>query len=251
MWQQIRALAWVHFRSVRNRFPRTGWGTILIWFLSLLWYGLFAGLGALLAFAIPAVGLATLRIAVPLALIAILVYWQVFPLATLSGGWSLQMGKLRVYPIKLSALFTIEVCLRLTTSPEAIVVLIGAAIGLARHPGIPVLSALALLLFIPLNLSLSIGFREALMRSGRSKRFRELRPLLFVMLAIAPQFLVRTEARRFFETLYASAGRDSRHALARMDRFEPGRVLFLRCPIGPWLARRGLHLCSMAVCQVS
>ncbi|HEX4230194.1 MAG TPA: hypothetical protein VHZ07_16080 [Bryobacteraceae bacterium] len=199
MWQQIRTLAWVHFRSMRNRFPRTGWGTILIWFLSLIWYGLFAGLGALLAFAIPVVGLATLRMAVPLALIAILVYWQVFPLATLSGGWSLQMGKLRVYPIKLSALFTIEVCLRLTTSPEAIVVLIGAAIGLARHPGIPVISALVLLLFIPLNLFLSIGFREALMRSGRTKRFRELRPLLFILLAIAPQFLARTEARRFLK----------------------------------------------------
>lgn len=207
MWQQIRTLAWVHFRSVRNRFPRTGWGTILIWFFSFLWYGLFVGLGGLLAFVLPIFPLATLRLAVPLALIAILVYWQVFPLATLSGGWSLQMGKLRVFPIRLSALFTIEVCLRLTTSPEAIMVLIGGAIGLARHPGIPVVSALALLLYIPFNLFLSIGFREALMRSGRTKRFRELRTLVFVLLIIAPQFLARTEARRFLRPYLTTLAR--------------------------------------------
>lgn len=199
MWQQIRALAWVHFRSTRNRFPRTGWGTILVWFLSFLWYGMFTALGVLLALVVPEIDIGTLRFALPMTLIGILIYWQVFPLATLSGGWSLQMGKLRVYPIKLSALFTIEVCLRLTTSPEMIVFLIGGAVGLARHPGLPLWAAFALLLYIPFNLLLSIGFREALMRSTRKKRFRELRPLLVICLAITPQFLARPEARRFLD----------------------------------------------------
>jgi len=199
MWQQIRALAWVHFRSLRNRFPRTSWGTILVWFFTLLWYGMFLGMGGMLAFLLPVAPLALLQSAVPIALIVILLYWQIFPLATLSAGWSLDMAKLRVYPIKLSALFTIDFILKLTTSPEAIMVVIGGTVGLARHPHIPVVSALALLLFIPFNLLLSIGFREALTRSGRSKRFREIRTLLFIFLMIAPQFLARTEARRFLQ----------------------------------------------------
>ena len=184
---------------MRNRFPRTSWGTILVWGISIIWYGLFVGLGVLLAFVIPMAPLVDLKWAVPIALITILVYWQVFPLATLSGGLSLQMGKLRVYPIQLSALFTIEMCLRLTTSPEAIAVLLGGAIGLARHPAIPAISAMVLLLFIPFNLLLSIALRESLMRSGRTKRFRELRTLVIIVFAIAPQFVLRTQARHYLK----------------------------------------------------
>ncbi|MGC2660464.1 MAG: hypothetical protein WA324_21125 [Bryobacteraceae bacterium] len=229
MWPQIRALAWVHFRSMRNRFPRTGWGTILIWFLSLLWYGLFVGLGTLLAFALPLIDLKTLRIAIPLALIAIMIYWQIFPLATLSGGWSLQMGKLRVYPIKLSALFTIEVFLRLTTAPEAIAVLLGGVIGLARHPHVPFAGALALLLFIPFNLFLLIGLREALMRSGRNKKFRELRPLIFILFAITPQFIARPPIR---------------------DYLKPYAIAVARVPATPWREWTALSLGSFSLLSV-
>ena len=42
MWQQIRAITWAQFRIARNHLPRTSVGSVLMWMLSLFWYGIYA-----------------------------------------------------------------------------------------------------------------------------------------------------------------------------------------------------------------
>src|SRR5947209_10038833 len=134
MWDHMQAIAWAQFRTSRNHLPRTSIRSLLLWLLTLLWYGLFVGLGLGLAMALPRVPLPELREAVPAALLAIFVFWQFIPLLTLSTGWSLQLNKLRVYPVSDPALFWIEVILRITTAPEMIPVVIGGMLGLMRNP---------------------------------------------------------------------------------------------------------------------
>lgn len=192
MWQQIRAIAWAQLRTSRNHLPRTNVGAVLLWLLSLVWYGVFAALGVLLAVLLPRASLDTLREWLPIGLLGVFAFWQLIPLFTLSTGWSLQLNKLQIYPVSNSALFGIEVLLRFTTAPEMVLVLAGAFIGLMRHPHIPILSPLYLLLFIPLNLFLSLAIRNLLLYSFKRNRFREIFAILLISIGVLPQFLIRT-----------------------------------------------------------
>src|SRR6185503_14234594 len=99
---------------------------------------------------------------VPLGLAGVCAYWQFFPMVSASLGASLDMRKLRVYPIPHRHLFFVEVLLRLTTAIEMLIALAGGAIGLARNPeaGGPAAiprTFLALLLFAVFNLLLASG----------------------------------------------------------------------------------------------
>ncbi len=196
MLQQIRAIAWAQFRTMRNHLPRTNVGTVLLWALSLLWYGMYAALAVFFAIALPDFSLEIIRQWLPVALLAVFAFWQIVPLFTLSTGWSLQLNKLQIYPVSNAALFGIETLLRVTTAPEMILVLMGGMAGLLRHPGIPLLLPLFLLLFIPLNLFLSLGIRELILHSFERNRFRELFAVLIISITVVPQLLARTALGR-------------------------------------------------------
>ena len=117
MW---RAIVWAQFRILRNRFPRTSFGSVLMAGVSLLWQGAFATFGVFLALGIPGLSRSFLELWLPAGLLLAFVYWQTIPLLTLSAGWSLQLSKLQIYPVSHSALFGIEVLLRISSSPEVI-----------------------------------------------------------------------------------------------------------------------------------
>src|SRR5690348_12781187 len=165
MWPQIFAIGWAQFRIMRNHLPRTSVGTALAALLSVLWYGMYAGVGAAIAVGLRGVPIHILQDWLPVGLLCVFLFWQVFPLFTLSTGWSLQLNKLQVYPVSKSALFAMEVALRLSTAPEMIFVLVGTMIGLLRHRDVPVFAPFLLLLYIAFNLLLSLVLRELLLHS--------------------------------------------------------------------------------------
>ena len=92
MNEQIRAILWAQFRTIRNYLPRTGWGTILTALLSAMWYGVFVSIAVSIGLAIPDVPVATLELLFPIGLLAVLLFWQIFPVMTLSSGWSLEQA---------------------------------------------------------------------------------------------------------------------------------------------------------------
>jgi ABC-2 type transport system permease protein len=192
MSSQILAILWAQFRIFRNRLPRTNVGSVLAGLVGLLWYGLFIGIGIEFAFAIPHLSLPQLRDSLPVGLLGILLFWQVVPLFTLSTGWSLQLNKLQVYPVSNSAFFGIEVLLRITTAPEMILVMLGGLAGLLRYPALSFFPPLLGLLFIPLNLFLSLAIREVILHSFERNRFRELFAILIISISVVPQMLLRT-----------------------------------------------------------
>jgi hypothetical protein len=192
MIEQIKAIVWAQFRVMRNHMPRTGVGGVVMWIVTALWYCMFIGLAWLAATSIPALPMEVLRQALPIALLALFLYNQTIPLLTLSTGWSLQINKLMVYPIRNSALFGLEVLLRITSAPESIVVLLGGVVGLARRSDVPVIAALGLLLFIPINLFFQLAVRDFLAHAFERNRFREIITVFFVSIGILPQLLIRT-----------------------------------------------------------
>ena len=192
MNQQILAILWAQLRVSRNHFRRTTFGAVLSWIVTALWYSLFVALAVLAAITIPELSMKTLRAGLPIALLVLFLYNQTIPLLTLSTGWSLQINKLQVYPIRASALFGLEVLLRVTSTPEFFVVVMGGMIGLLRRPDVPVAGALCLVLFIPFNLLLQLAAREFILHAFQKNRFREILTILFVSIGVLPQLLIRT-----------------------------------------------------------
>lgn len=192
MSHQLRAILWAQFRITRNHLPRTSAGSVLVWALSLLWYALFVVFGVFLAIAIPSAPVPNLRAWISLGLLAVFLYWQIVPLFTLSSGWSLQLNKLQIYPVSTASLFGIEVLLRITSSPEMLPVLIGAAVGLARHHAIPWWAAAMPLLFIPLNLFLQLAIRDFILHAFERNRFREIFAIVLISIAVIPQLVLRS-----------------------------------------------------------
>ena len=209
MWQQILAIAWAQFRITRNHLPRTTFGGALMWFLSLLWYGVYTAAAVALAMRLPDVPLPQLQHWLPVGLFGVFLFWQIVPLFTLSTGWSLQLNKLRVFPVSDSALFGIEVLLRVTSAPEMLIVLGGALVGLSRHPGIPLLAPLFLLLYIPFNLFLQLAIRDLILYSFERNRFRELFAALIISISILPQLLSRTKLGHILTPYFFATARGS------------------------------------------
>ncbi|MGI9072995.1 MAG: hypothetical protein ACR2JB_17200 [Bryobacteraceae bacterium] len=207
MWPQVSAIAFAQFRIMRNHLPRTNVGSVLMWLLSTLWYGMFAAFGVSLAVALPRTPFVVVQEWMPVGLLSVFLFWQLIPLFTLSSGWSLQLNKLQIYPVSNGALFGMEVLLRLSTAPEMILVLVGTMIGLQGNPDVPTFAPSLLLLYIPFNLFLSLAVRELLLHSFERNRFRELFAILLVSLAVLPQILLRTEAGRKLQPYLFSASK--------------------------------------------
>ena len=204
---QILAIAWAQFRIMRNHLPRTNAGSIMTWLVSMLWYGMYAGFGTALAIGLPGVSLIAIQKWLPVGLLGVFLFWQLVPLFTLSSGWSLQLNKLQIYPVSDSALFGLEILLCLTTAPEMILVLVGAMIGLVRHPNVPLYAPFFLLVYIPFNLFCSLAIRELLLHSFERNRFRELFAILLISIGVLPQLLLHTQAGRKFQPYFLSTSK--------------------------------------------
>src|SRR5436305_3363227 len=190
MWGPLSAIFWAQFRTTRNRLFRSSWGSVLCSFLGLLWYGLLLAWGIGLALVLPSAALKEVENWAPACLLGVFLFWQSVPLFTLSTGAALQLNRIQIYPVPRGALFGIEVLLRLTGSPEMVLLLAGAWIGLLRHPALSPISAMCLLFFLPINLFFSLAIREAVLHSFERNRFRELFAVVMISIGIIPQFLL-------------------------------------------------------------
>jgi ABC-2 type transport system permease protein len=191
--KHARAILWAQWRTLRNFYPRGGvaWTAIF----GVIWYGFWtvAAVATARVVANPDdIGL--LKAAAPGALLIVFLYWQVVPLLMAATGASLDLRKLRVYPIPDSQLFGIEVMLRITAGIEMALVLAGAALGIAINPALPRWSALAILPYILFNLFLAVGVRDLLARLLARKRIREIVFFLLVLSAALPQLLFTRRA---------------------------------------------------------
>ena len=195
MTSPLRAVLWAQFRILRNFYPRTGPIAVLFAaLLTLLWYGLWAGLAVFIASvlrhpeqlrSVPSLNLPNL---LSNGLLLIFAYWQLVPLILVSSGMSLDLRRLSVYPISDAQLFWMESLLRITTSLEMLIVLAGLAIGLAGHPGASPWALVALPAYILLNLLIGVAVKDLLTRLLAQRGWRELVVLLFVSLAALPQY---------------------------------------------------------------
>ena len=191
--QQTRAIVWVQYRSIFNRFPRNRGGAVLAWFFSIVWYSIFAMFGVLAAFGLPEVtDRAWLLRTLDLGLLVCLLFWQLMPLMMATSGLSLDLKRLFVYPIPERRMFGIEVLLRASTGIEVLILLTGAAIGLWRNPIVPWWGPLFFVPFTAFNLCLSAGMRDLLTRLLRKRGVREVVVLGLLLLTQLPNLLVRT-----------------------------------------------------------
>ena len=244
MSSQIWAILWAQFRIFRNRLPRTNVGSVLAGLVGLLWYGIFIAAGISFSIVIPELSLAELRAHLPVGLLAVFLFWQIVPLFTLSTGWSLQLNKLQIYPVSNSAFFGIEVLLRISTAPEMLFVIFGGFIGLLRHPATPFLSPFFLLLFIPLNLFLSLAIREIILHSFERNRFRELFTIFIISISIMPQMLLRTGLGHKATPFFLSVAHNrwtpwQSTAMLSLGKFPLFEAVYLLCwqLVCYWLAR--------------
>jgi ABC-2 type transport system permease protein len=192
---QTAAIVWVQWRALVNQYLHSSRGA-WIWITLLLllaWYGLWV-FGALAVYALASdpEKLPMLERALPGGLFLMFGYWQIVPVMLVSSGLSLDLNRLLIYPMPTGRLFGIEVLLRLTTAPEMVIITSGLAVGLAQNPALPWRAPLPLLLFTAFNLLLSAGLRDLLTRLMARRYLREAVVIVLVLLAAAPQLLLRS-----------------------------------------------------------
>lgn len=190
-WKQTSAILWAQARTLRNLYPRAKPSGLAFSIIGgILWYGLwiFIALTLAWALALPQTYRA-LPARLPSALLLVVLYWQLVPLVLVTAGLSLDLRRLRVYPIPDSHLFWIEVLLRMSTGVEMLILMAGAAVGLARNAALPWWAGAALLPFAVFNLLLATGVKDLFTRALARKRLRELVILFCVSLGAVPQFL--------------------------------------------------------------
>jgi ABC-2 type transport system permease protein len=223
---QARAVVWAQWRSYRN-YGNKGWAW-LSYVLGALWYGawLLAGLAAGLLMARPEAVDLTVQVAAALLLMSL--YWQVIPMMMAASGLTLELQKLKIYPISVSQLFTIEVLLRVTAALEMLLVLSGAAFGLLFNPVLSGVRALGVIPFAAFHMLLALGLRDAIVRLLGRRRIREIAALSFVALFTLPRFLLGPE----------SGG--GRWLARQFSENEPGSTV----PWLPWVATSHLFVGS-------
>lgn len=242
---QIRAILWAQFRSFRNFWPRTSVGTIAVGLVSLIWYGIYVSAAVALAIFLPQTSLRDLNRYLPVGLLSMLLFWQVFPLMTLSTGRSLELNKLLIYPIRDQTLFVMEVLLRVTTSPETMIVLAGLIVGLWRHSAVSKAGAIAPLLYLPMNLFLSLAIREFLRRFLARERLRALLVVLMLAISVLPSLIFNTGFGEKLQPILAAAARVPVAPWFELSSLTLGRnvlaAFVLTCvwiAVAYWLARR-------------
>jgi len=186
---QIGAIFWAQWRTLYHFYPRRGvaWSAIV----GFIWYGLWTGAAIVMlrVFSNPS-QIPVIRIALPGGLLLMFLYWQVVPLMLATTGSSLDLRKLRAYPIPDSQLFSIEVLLRVTAGIEMVLVLIGITIGALLNPALPKWSLLATGVYITFNLIIAVGLRDMMARLLARKRIRELVFFLLILGAALPQLVL-------------------------------------------------------------
>ncbi len=204
MNSQARAILWAQWRSLLNYFPKSNKsGLVFPALAAIAWYGMWSCLAVLAVRFFSDPGNHTLAVEIlPGALLFITVYWQVVPVFLGTSGVSLSTRKLVVYPIPGSQMFFIELLLRISTTVEMILLLVGIAIGLLANPRLPAWSAAGLIPFVVFNLCVSAGVREIMMRVFARKRVREIAVLALMLAGAIPQVLITTGAGQRLGTLF-------------------------------------------------
>ena len=186
---QARAILWAQWRTLRNFYSRGGvaWGAII----GAVWYGfwLLAAIAMARMAASPA-NLGVMKALLTGGLLLVFLYWQVVPLLMAATGASLELSKLKVYPVPASQLFLIEVMLRITSAVEMVFIMIGLALGILFNPVLPGWAALVPVPFVLFNLLLAVGLRDLVARILAHKRIREVAFFLLVLCAGLPQLLM-------------------------------------------------------------
>jgi ABC-2 type transport system permease protein len=191
----IAAILRAQLLSMRLRVGVRRGGSIFSLVTGCIFYGFWALLAwaAMEFFSDPA-ALPQLKTLLPAALLLIFVYWQVSPVISAGFGATLDLRKLLAWPVPHSRLFLIEVLLRLTTCAEMPLVVAGIGLGLLLNPDLPatakVAAALGSILFVVVNVLLSVGVRNVVERLFRHSHLREFVVLVFVLALIAPQIAV-------------------------------------------------------------
>ncbi len=173
--------------------------------MGLIWYGIWtAAAVGLFALATSADRFAE---ALPGVLLFILAYWQLSPLLTASMGFSIDLRKMALYPIRSQTLFVVECALRLLNGLEMLLLLAGLAAGAMAHaPGRAALFLPATAIFILFNVLLSAGLRNLLERLLQRRRLREVLVFIVVMASVTPQLLLWSgSAEKLGERVQAAA----------------------------------------------
>jgi ABC-2 type transport system permease protein len=166
---------------------------------SIVWYGIWFAAACVLAVLGRQAEPAVLAHALPLAFLAVFLYWQFIPILSASLGSALDMRKLLPYPIPHRQLFFVEILLRLATAGEMLLVLAGAAFGILSNPAVPWRAAprilAAIVCFIAFNVFLSSGLRSILERLLTRRKVREALAFFLVMIWMLPRLLVQSDVR--------------------------------------------------------
>ncbi|MEQ1884421.1 MAG: hypothetical protein ABL967_05120 [Bryobacteraceae bacterium] len=190
------SIVWAQWRTLRNYYPRGGvaWTAVV----GFLWYGLWTAFSlALVKVFSETATLPLIPKLLPTSLLIVILYWQFIPLLMATTGSSLELKKLRAYPIPNYELFTLEVILRLTAGVEMVLALTGITIGMSFNPELPKWVALPALSYILFNLVIGVGLRDLLGRLLARKRIREVAFFLFVIAAALPQLIITRRLPRF------------------------------------------------------
>ncbi len=185
---QARAVVWAQWRAYRN-----GMGNTWAWLsygLAAVWYGAWLAAGLAAAFLMARPEASDLTVQISGALLLISLYWQVIPLMIAATGMSLDLQKLKIYPIPIRQLFTIEVLLRITAAAEMFLILGGAAVGLLFNPALSGFRALAVFPFAAFHMLLALGLRDAIIRLLGRRRIRNIAGILFVALFTVPRLMM-------------------------------------------------------------
>jgi ABC-2 type transport system permease protein len=185
----IAAILRAQWLGMRLGGRRGAWLGVLT---GVLWYGLWAGISwFVFGFAREAAA-EDLADYLPLAFLAVFLYWQAMPVLSASMGSSLEMRKLAVYPIPHGRLFQIEILLRAIAGVEMIMAVSAGTVGLIANSAAgwhAVIPAAGFLLF---NVLLASGTRSLLERLLSRRRIREALVFVLFMMWMVPRFLFLT-----------------------------------------------------------
>jgi ABC-2 type transport system permease protein len=175
---------WLSMRLGGNR------GAVFSAITTTAWYGLWSIISWFGFQAARRASAEMLSAYLPFALLGIWIYWQAMPILSASMGSSLDLQKLRIYPIPHGSLFRVEMLLRAVSSGEMLLFLAAGTTGLASNPHISAWrAAIAAVPFAAFNVLLSSGARSLLERLLSRRRVREVLVFLLLMLWMVPRLL--------------------------------------------------------------
>ncbi len=186
----LAPLVWAQYRCFVNRLPQWRVAAWLAAALGALFYGAVTALAVVAGrFCAQPPDAEALESGLARGLLLVTLYWQVVPLALSASGVSLDTKRLRGFPVPRQALFGLDLALRSVSSPEALIVLSGAAVGLAANASLPVWAPLGIAALAVWNALASMLVRDVLARLWRRKLAQILLSLALVSLAAVPRLL--------------------------------------------------------------